>query len=195
LEIVVAHFNEDLSWLSLIPESWRITVYAKGDVPSLDRGEVIALPNVGRDSHTILHHCANRYDRLSHYTLFVQGNPFDHRRDFANHIRTLEKVEREGQLRYVPVGDQYFRLKNEFYDGTFTPIVPYIVELRLPTPVLDGSKAFVYGAQALVREDAIRTRSREWYEQAEKYSTQEPGYRYAVFEYLWPLIWNSEVIV
>ncbi|MGL1148113.1 hypothetical protein ACSTLH_00765, partial [Vibrio parahaemolyticus] len=36
------------------------------------------LPNVGREAHTWIHHIIERYETLSPYTLFLQGNPLDH---------------------------------------------------------------------------------------------------------------------
>lgn len=68
IEIVVAHYNENLDWLDGINQ--RKTIYSKaagGD-----------LQNVGFEAQTFLHHFAARYDDLADVTVCLQGNPFPH---------------------------------------------------------------------------------------------------------------------
>jgi hypothetical protein len=83
VEVVVAHFNEDLHWLAKLAQKEAkdvlISVYSKGSdiVPDLPV-EVKAerLPNVGRESHTYLSHIVKNYDQLSDWTVFTQaGEP------------------------------------------------------------------------------------------------------------------------
>jgi hypothetical protein len=84
-EIVVARYNEDLSWLKKIPKSIKIIVYNKGldniDFPS------IKLPNIGRESHTYLYHIIQNYNNLSDQTIFCQGDSIFHSPDFLNLIK------------------------------------------------------------------------------------------------------------
>ncbi|KAI1119875.1 hypothetical protein F5Y10DRAFT_259464 [Nemania abortiva] len=76
-EIIVAHFNEDLSWLSSVVKD--CLVYSKGAPPTPDSGfKCSQLPNIGREGHTYLHHVVSRYDQLADLTLFVQGRIDDH---------------------------------------------------------------------------------------------------------------------
>lgn len=69
-EIVVAKYKENLNWL--IPYLRHVTIYNKDE--SNLRSEWIHLPNVGRESHTYLHHIIQNYDDLADMTLFTQGN-------------------------------------------------------------------------------------------------------------------------
>lgn len=85
LELVVAHYNEDLAWLRRVPPEFRVTVYHKGAADS--PGE--RLPNVGREAHTYLYHLAEHYDDLADVTIFVQGHPFDHAPDLHKRLRAL----------------------------------------------------------------------------------------------------------
>jgi hypothetical protein len=61
-EIVVARFNEDLSWLDQYRGNRKVTAYNKGpnEYPGATK-----LPNVGNESHTYLWHIVNRYDTLA----------------------------------------------------------------------------------------------------------------------------------
>ncbi|KAI9700954.1 MAG: hypothetical protein M1820_006599 [Bogoriella megaspora] len=74
-EIVVAHFNEDLSWLQ--PFTQNASIYSKGHSPTPSDAyrQNTKLPNIGRESHTYLYHIVSRYDTLADITLFVQGSP------------------------------------------------------------------------------------------------------------------------
>ena len=77
-EIVVSHYNEDLSWLK--QHSRECCVYSKGgstNAPDLPF-TFTPLPNIGREGHTFLHHIVNRYETLADVTLFVQGRIDDH---------------------------------------------------------------------------------------------------------------------
>jgi hypothetical protein len=77
LELCIAHFNEDLSWLST--NASNCSIYSKGESP--EHPEAFAnstrLPNIGRETHTYLTHIVRNYHSLPHATLFLQGNIHD----------------------------------------------------------------------------------------------------------------------
>lgn len=74
LHVVVARYNEDISWLEdlrkIRPET-KFTVYNKHSGDNL-------LPNVGRESHTYVHHIMKDYESPDDHYLFLQGDPFEH---------------------------------------------------------------------------------------------------------------------
>lgn len=89
IELVIAKYQEDVSWADSLNPLIKKTIYDKGDSKSDN-----ALPNVGRESHTYLHHIITQYDNLADLTIFSQGashediNPT--RRDiFIHMINTL----------------------------------------------------------------------------------------------------------
>ena len=78
-EIVVAHYNEDLHWLA--PYADHCHVYHKGGnnwKSPVEFKQWDTLPNVGRESHTYLHHITTNYYCLASITLFVQGEVKNH---------------------------------------------------------------------------------------------------------------------
>lgn len=81
-DIVIAHYKEDLFWIqNLDNQLFKPVIYSKGpDVKG------IQLLNIGRESHTYCHHIINNWDKLSDFTIFCQGNPFDHCANFLNMI-------------------------------------------------------------------------------------------------------------
>lgn len=80
-EIVVARYNEDLSWIPF-ESADQVTVYNKGlpmDQLVLPKNaRVIDLPNVGREAHTYLYHIREHYNDLAQTTVFLQGSIDDH---------------------------------------------------------------------------------------------------------------------
>jgi len=87
--LVVAKYKEDIRWTDHInPEN--LYIYDK----SGEKSSYIHLENVGRESHTYIHHIIEHYDNLPDYLIFVQGNPFDHiNKDIYNDINifTIQK--------------------------------------------------------------------------------------------------------
>lgn len=88
-ELVVARYNEDLSWLFKVNNK-KITIYNKGNNINYNN---IKLPNIGRESHTYLTHIIKNYDNLADITIFTQGDPFFHSPDFLNLIEKPELFE------------------------------------------------------------------------------------------------------
>jgi len=78
IEIVVARYNENLSWTKEYPfNQFKYTIYNKGQndnftKPSLHR--TFQLPNVGRCDHTYLYHIVNNYTQLAPITIFLPGS-------------------------------------------------------------------------------------------------------------------------
>ena len=69
VELVVAHYREDLSWSD--PFAQIRTVYSKANAsPS---PHVHPLRNVGREQHSFLTHIVDRYDSLADRTIFMHG--------------------------------------------------------------------------------------------------------------------------
>jgi hypothetical protein len=71
-EVVVAHFGEALDWTRAYRDRADFVVYAKSNRTRQPAGSV-RLPNVGRESHTYLHHIVSHYDSLANWTVFTHG--------------------------------------------------------------------------------------------------------------------------
>ena len=74
MKIVVARYNEDISWTTQFP---NVIIYNKG-LPMENYSNQIMLPNLGREGQTYYKHIVENYHTLDDYTVFLQGNPFDH---------------------------------------------------------------------------------------------------------------------
>ena len=75
-QIVVARFKEKFDWTVGL----NCVIYDKSDEPNAH----IKLPNFGREAQTYIHHIITNYDNLSETTIFTQGDPFPHCKDFLS---------------------------------------------------------------------------------------------------------------
>jgi len=85
-ELVVARYQERLDWLTpLLKHFDLITVYNKGSaLTGLDpKIKQVVLRNIGREGHTYLSHIISRYESLSDETVFCQGDPIEHNKNFV----------------------------------------------------------------------------------------------------------------
>lgn len=196
LELVVARYTEDLSWLRKVPKPVRVTVYDKSGDAILQPG-ALPLPNEGREAHTYLHHLVSQYDSLSEWTIFCQGKPFDHAYDFHHRLRAM--VADPGLLAdFQWIGhiidtddDQGQRLftswsKND--DGRGLDIAGFHrALLDTPGPAL---YPFVLGAQFVVHRDVVRQRPVSFYEHALTLSTTFPDAAHC-YERTWDRVFGQ----
>lgn len=78
-DIIICRYKEDISWIDLINRSeYNVIIYNKGEELSVKNASVINVPDVGREGHAFLSHITDNYNNLSEFTLFLQGEPFEH---------------------------------------------------------------------------------------------------------------------
>ena len=75
-EVVIARYNEDLSWAIKEFPTERVIVYNKGknDLVLPKNFIIKELPNIGREAHTYLYHIINNYNNLAERIFFTQGS-------------------------------------------------------------------------------------------------------------------------
>jgi hypothetical protein len=123
LKLVVARFNEDISWLKEV--KLNKIIYNKGanDIKpeqfkkDTEDVEIINLPNVGRDSHTLLKYIELNYQALPDAIIFLQGNPFDHIQRVFNYINHgFRNKSKEALVHFLNMDIDFFEAKkNKFF--------------------------------------------------------------------------------
>jgi hypothetical protein len=84
--LVVSAYQESLDWIRDVrPMLSRVYIYDKNDdarhqmagaaARTLYPDDTTVLPNVGRESHSYLHHIVTHYDDLTDYVIFTQADP------------------------------------------------------------------------------------------------------------------------
>jgi hypothetical protein len=206
VEIVVARCREDVSWTEEL--GFPVTVYDKSGAPG-----PLALPNIGRESHTYLSHILRRYDDLAAYTVFVQGAPFDHMPPGATPATFAARIAQNVRLGLRFTGFASFKLKcdrlgrphdladpvkhghrpgcgkdiplGEVYARLFVGPVPETYLVPAPAGML------------FVARERILFHSRTFYRQAQALVAADPddadntGH---AFERLWQVIFNGKTL-
>lgn len=195
IELVVARCSENTNWLRRVPRTVCVTLYDKGGGAAAN-----ALPNVGREAHTYLHHIVSRFDSLAEVTVFAQGRPFDHVSDFHRVLRDLAAGRRRAGgfdwLGFIIDWDdaQGGRL---FHNWSKNPG-------RLPLPMAEFHRAlwdgpvpdrFVFfpGAHFIATREQIRGRPRSFYARALELSTRLPDAAHC-FERCWDRVFGVDGI-
>lgn len=204
VELVVARCEENLNWLrnlrAALP-ALAVAVYDKGPAPTREPGAT-ALPNLGREAHSHLHHLATRYHALADLTVFVQGYPFDHVPDLKKRIAALAARTNGSAtapdfewLGYIidTDDDRGRRLHVPWTKNTERRELPmarfYQALFQAPCP---ADFAFRPGGQFIVSREAAHRRPRSFYENARALAAQ-PGMEAACcFERLWDRIFLAE---
>ena len=104
VEFVIAHYHEEIDYLDFFPKNSKITIYHKGSKPiykdiyqQYKNVEVINLPNMGRNPHTIFYHIIKNYEALSSITVFLPGsfnaiNPYKMKKRFAKIFNKIVNI-------------------------------------------------------------------------------------------------------
>jgi hypothetical protein len=186
-EIVVARYNENIDWLKFFDS--KKTIYNKGDEIDVD---CVKLQNIGRESHTYLHHIISRYNSLSNVTIFTQGDPFPHCSDFIDktHLIIQEGLDKPFQnlCSWVLQVDNLQCRCWPYH--CWSNLLPEVAHSLFGE---DFNHPIWFGAGAIfaVTKEAIHRHPIEFYEKAIRFhDTDIDGYAHA-FERLWPTIFEG----
>lgn len=161
INIIVARYNEDVNWSKQFP---NVIIYNKGVELNDDYNEVF-LNNVGREGHTYYKYICDNYDNLSEYTVFLQGNPFDHspnlisnlNRYFNNKELDIDFEFLSERILTISMSDNcnWFRGCKDIYK-TWERIFNETIDNKNLT--------FGSGAQFIVSKNKILKKPKEFYE-------------------------------
>ena len=104
VQAVVARWREDASWVAHL--GLDALVYDKSGQPGS-----LALPNIGRETHTYLTHIVSNYDRLADFTVFLQADPFRHMGEGADVNALRERIAQNVRLGVRFTGFAWYKLK------------------------------------------------------------------------------------
>ena len=77
-ELVISHYNENLNWLRPYADHAHIYHKGKDSRPPFQSHAWERLQNIGRESHTYLHHIFTHYGQVANVTIFLQGDAQRH---------------------------------------------------------------------------------------------------------------------
>jgi hypothetical protein len=159
--IIVARYNENVEWTKQFP---NVIIYNKGSKLDNNYNEVL-LNNVGREGHTYYKYICDNYENLAEYTIFLQGNPFDHS---PNIISNLTKYINNKELNI----DFEFLSESIFYSSLDIECSIYWqcknihknYERVFGVNIDNQECVFGAGAQFIVSKKKILKNTKEFYE-------------------------------
>ena len=189
-EIVVARYIENVEWaLELSRKGYNVKIYNKHDGENL-------LPNVGREAHTYLHHIVTNWNHLADFTVFLQGNPFEHA---SNAIHLVSEILNENiDFDFAPITSMGFIIcdKNSQPHGINNQKVIPTGKLFEWLTLTPSPEIFIAspGAQFVVSRNAIQSKTKKFYQRALK------AVEYAnnpveahCFERMWPTLFGVNI--
>ena len=213
LEIVIAHYNEDLAWLK--DDLDITTIYSKGGEKNAPPYPSIPLRNIGREGQTFLHHIIDRYDTLADVTLFLQGRVDDHFSITFDEVKERARRTEPGQVTTFPYREletfdhwdgipwaEYPSWKKWTTMATWQPAAKTPAQywqIFFPGRPVPASCGFQPGALFAVRKEAIHQYPRstwelmmkEWFLGDMAHVNPETGHH---CERLWQAILSDEYI-
>ena len=156
--IVVARYNENIEWTKQFS---NVLIYNKGD-PITDDVTEIFLNNVGRESHTYYKHIYDNYDNLAEYTVFLQGNPFDHSPNIISNLNyIINNKELNIDFEFLSNGILSCNIK----DCIYHPGLPLMETYEKIFGEKKDNSNFLFGAgaQFIVSKKKILQRPKEFY--------------------------------
>jgi len=179
-DIVIAKYSENISWIyDLVKLNSDLIgcvyIYDKSDAADAAdacegiKFKKIKLKNIGREAETYLHHISTNYDTLSEYTVFFQGNPFDHVLKDNINVRLNKFVKSfEALLPHKAVNEKYFVDPNRaYYKLPVFQKIKQFFEYKNDNEN-EISVSFAAGAQFVVSRNCIHTRPQAFYELLKK---------------------------
>jgi hypothetical protein len=176
--LVISRYNEDISWVDdSILGIFDVFVYNKGSNLNhihLDRFNTIEIENIGRESHTYLHHIRENYNSFPEKIIFTQAHPNDHvSKNFK--LEFLDFLNSEEPFRYFSKNilemsilkdgvEESGNLNGSFWRNKHTlDSCCVTVPMSLISDIISRKWEFGTGAIFGVDQKAILARSREFY--------------------------------
>jgi len=183
--IVIAKYEEDVRWAEQLKASHDVVVYDKSDKPIAGS---IHLKNIGREADTYIQHIVNNYGQLDGHTVFCQGNPFPHAKNFISDIDNIDKHKHK--IDYIEIG------RKLACEGNGSPHHRGLKVDAVCRSMLGRTfdrYHFVHGAQFMVSQKRLESKPIDFYQSVLTYikSDQQSPW---ILERLWGTIFRMLTI-
>jgi hypothetical protein len=164
IKIVIARYNENLDWTNNLE---NVIIYNKGnddiDLNTI-KHPIMKLPNVGREGHTYYQYIYDNYNNLDDYTIFLQGNPFDHSPNLFKTIKDIELLIKQEKINFKNISEAIVSLTLEGcrYDYSL-PLKEVYRKIFINRAEITTSFQFGAGAQFIVSKETIQKHPKEFY--------------------------------
>jgi hypothetical protein len=163
VKIIVARYNENVEWTKKLK---NVLIYNKGAVLDPEYRQMI-LPNVGREGHTYYQYIYDNYYNLEDYTIFLQGNPYDHSTKLDENIHYIYEKIKNTTIHFAYLSESI--LYTNFNGCIHLPNsglqthIRYVFYKLFGKIIEEHKILFGAGAQFIVSRERIHSRPRELY--------------------------------
>lgn len=184
VEVVIAHYNEDLSWVTNL--KYPFTIISNHGIPA---GQ---FPNKGNEASSYIKYIITHYNCLSDYTVFLHG----HRTAWHNYNKTADDI-----VNNLIFDKKYYNIKLDGYIDILGPNEQKLVpnyseefELLIRKRIILDKINYYACAQFYVHKDLILRHTLNQYKyiydwiKDVKLNSFDTG---QVFEVLWNLIFTG----
>lgn len=199
--IIIARYNEDISWTEELTVPFIIYNKGKDEIPNSIRLN----NNPGKEADTYLSHIITNYDKLEGDLYFLQANPFDHmersivgletngidtaisnKKDILNFLNNF--TPQENFMHLGPIYGSYISGSN---DGIQIVIDNFFI---VPPILKNNYYYFTQGAQFIVSAERIKEKPLQFYINVYNYinNVKPIGIGAHIMERLWMYIFSSK---
>lgn len=159
MKIVVSRYNEDITWTNQFHD--QVIIINKGE--PFHKENEITMENVGREGHTYYRYIYDNYDNLDDYTIFLQGNPFDHSPNLINRIKEYQKCILDLDIDFEYLSERMITSNVAGCQTHDELPMREVYEKLFGIRIENKTFAFGAGAQFVVSRNTILKRPREFY--------------------------------
>jgi len=149
MDIVIAKFKEDVSWISRLSDH-NVIVYNKDPEDKTWKNNRV---NYGKDVETHLSYIIDHYDSLSDYTCFLQGNPFEH---WTTTIEDIDNFNYKDS--FLPLGPVYERDQKWYVEECINFCKKFKISFTEPF-------YYIGGMQIILSKEQIQSNSKQFYKE------------------------------
>ncbi len=176
MTVVVARYNEDISWTKRLSPDINVVIVQKDE------------KNIGRESYSYFQFIIENYPNLSGQYVFCQGNPIRHCKDFIAKVNMGTKLD-------------FFELSHKFLNNTIygepnynTPLdADTVWDYLFKTKPKPPNVYFGTGGQFLVSSVLLKQYPIEFYQRALNIHLVCPDAPW-IFERIWNSIFQSQIV-
>ena len=162
--LIVSRYNENVEWTRQFS---NVLIYNKGE-ELVGFSNVINTENVGREGHTYYKYICDNYDNLEDYTIFLQGNPFDHSPNIISNInKFIDYINRNQIIQFEYLSERIFYCTlNGCSQHPGLQLMDTYDRIFAFTSDIKPTAGFIFGAgaQFIVSKAQILKRPKSFYE-------------------------------
>lgn len=196
MDLVIARYQENIDWIRPIESNLsNIYVYNKGTSKET-KYHYQELKNIGREANTYIYHIIDKYESISEFTIFLQGNPYDHCKTLNYEIQQIERLRKIKKINFFDISfnPDFYEFGDWLQVNTAHEELYHCLDLICDITKIQkfdykNLKKNIWGAQFGVSDKLIKKYTKEQWEQLLELSETIDEFPY-VMEKFWSYLFQ-----